>query len=83
MPEPSSYAEILQRGYLLGRDFQVAFGDSRIERCLLIAPHGGGIEPGTSEIMRAVAQLGGWAGFYHEGIGMPFTSPAQDLTNQP
>lgn len=68
VPEPASYAEILRNGFLLGRDFQVAFGDSRIERCLLIAPHGGGIEPGTSEIMRAVAQLGGWAWYEFAGF---------------
>lgn len=51
---------ILQRGYVLNRDFRAAFGDSNIELCLLIAPHGGGIEPGSSEIMRTVAEVGGW-----------------------
>ena len=62
MPEPRSYAEILRNGHVLGRDFRVAFGDSKVELCLLVAPHGGGIEPGTSDIMRAVAEAGGWAG---------------------
>ena len=68
MAEPSSYAEILSNGYILGRDFRIAFGDSRIERCLVIAPHGGGIEPGTSEIMRAVADAGGWAWYEFAGF---------------
>jgi phage replication-related protein YjqB (UPF0714/DUF867 family) len=66
--EPHSYAEILQRGYVLGRDFRIAFGDSKIELCLLIAPHGGGIEPGSSEIMRAVAEPSGWAWYEFAGF---------------
>jgi phage replication-related protein YjqB (UPF0714/DUF867 family) len=66
--EPRSYAEILKRGNVLGRDFRVEFGDSKIELCLLIAPHGGGIEPGSSEIMRAVADLGGWAWYEFAGF---------------
>jgi len=66
--EPRSYAEILRNGHVLGRDFRVAFGDSRIELCLLIAPHGGGIEPGTSDIMRAVAEVGGWAWYEFAGF---------------
>jgi len=63
-----SYAEILKRGHVLGRDFRVAFGDAKIDLCLLIAPHGGGIEPGSSEIMRAVAELGGWAWYEFAGF---------------
>jgi phage replication-related protein YjqB (UPF0714/DUF867 family) len=66
--EPGSYSEILQRGYVLGRDFRVAFGDSKIEHCLLIAPHGGGIEPGSSEILRAVVETGGWAWYEFAGF---------------
>jgi len=66
--EPGSYSEILQRGYVLGRDFRVAFGDSKIELCLLIAPHGGGIEPGSSEILRAVVEIGGWAWYEFAGF---------------
>lgn len=68
MAEPGSYAEILKRGHVLGRDFRVAFGDSKIGLCLLVAPHGGGIEPGSSEIMRAVADLGGWAWYEFAGF---------------
>ncbi len=44
------------------------FGDSKIELCLLIAPHGGGIEPGSSDIMRAVAEAGGWAWYEFAGF---------------
>ena len=68
MADPRNYAEILKSGYVLGRDIRVAFGDSRIELCLLIAPHGGGIEPGSSEIMRTVAELGGWAWYEFAGF---------------
>lgn len=68
MAEPRSYAEILRSGLVLGRDFRVAFGDTKIDLCLLIAPHGGGIEPGSSEIMRAVAELGGWAWYEFAGF---------------
>lgn len=68
MGDPISYAEILKRGLEPGRDFRVAFGDSKIELCLLAAPHGGGIEPGSSEIMRAVADLGGWAWYEFAGF---------------
>jgi len=66
--QPRSYAEILKNGHVPGRDFRVAFGDSKIDLCLLIAPHGGGIEPGSSEIMRAVAELGGWAWYEFAGF---------------
>ena len=68
MAEPRSYAELLQRGYVAGRDFRIAFGDSKIGLCLLMAPHGGGIEPGSSEIMRAVAEVGGWAWYEFAGF---------------
>jgi phage replication-related protein YjqB (UPF0714/DUF867 family) len=34
----------------------------------LVAPHGGGIEPGTSEILRAVVELGGWAWYEFAGF---------------
>jgi phage replication-related protein YjqB (UPF0714/DUF867 family) len=66
--EPGRYAEILQRGHVLGRDFRVAFGDSKIEHCLLVAPHGGGIEPGTSEILRSFVEVGGWAWYEFAGF---------------
>jgi phage replication-related protein YjqB (UPF0714/DUF867 family) len=66
--EPHSYAEILSRGHVLGEDFRVEFDDGKIELCLLIAPHGGGIEPGSSEIMRAVVEVGGWAFYEFAGF---------------
>ena len=68
MAEPHSYAEILRNGLVSGRDFRVAFGDSKVELCLLIAPHGGGIEPGTSDILRAVVETGGWAWYEFAGF---------------
>jgi phage replication-related protein YjqB (UPF0714/DUF867 family) len=67
LAEPRSYGEILQRNLVLGRDFRISFGDANIEKCLLVVPHGGGIEPGTSEIMRAVAKLGNWAWYEFAG----------------
>ena len=68
MAEPRSYQDVLAKGHVPGRDFRVAFGDGKIDRCLMVAPHGGGIEPGTSEIMRAVAQLGDWAWYEFAGF---------------
>ena len=68
MAEPRSYAEILKSGHVAGRDFCVTFGDSKIDLCLLIAPHGGGIEPGSSEIMRAVKEVGDWAWYEFAGF---------------
>jgi phage replication-related protein YjqB (UPF0714/DUF867 family) len=72
LAEPRSYEELLAGSYVPGRDFSITFGDSNVDQCLLVAPHGGGIEPGSSEIMRAVAELGGWAfydfaGFLRQG----------------
>ena len=72
MAEPRSYEDLLAQDYVPGRDFSITFGDNNVEQCLLVAPHGGGIEPGTSEIMRATAELGGWAfydfaGFLRQG----------------
>jgi phage replication-related protein YjqB (UPF0714/DUF867 family) len=67
LAEPRSYQEILQRNLVLGRDFRISFGDANIQKGILIAPHGGGIEPGTSEIMRAVAELSGWAWYEFAG----------------
>ena len=68
MPEPRNYEEILARKLMPGRDLRIEFGDSKIDQCLLIAPHGGGIEPGTSEIMRAVAMLGDYAWYDFAGF---------------
>ena len=59
---------MLDRGYAPGRDFRIAFGDGNIARCLVVAPHGGGIEPGTSEILRALTDLGDWAWYEFAGF---------------
>jgi phage replication-related protein YjqB (UPF0714/DUF867 family) len=68
LAEPKSFQEILDRGIVPQRDIRIAFGDSNIGRCLLVAPHGGGIEPGTSELLRAVAELGNWAWYEFAGF---------------
>ena len=49
-----SYTELQQQGYREGSDFRIhtRTGSSGV---LVLAPHGGGIEPGTSELARAVA----------------------------
>jgi phage replication-related protein YjqB (UPF0714/DUF867 family) len=79
-----SYQEFLRSGYVPGRDFRVTYGDNRIEQCLLIAPRGGGIAPGSSEIMRAVAEAGGWAwyefaGFLRQGNRAGFQVASADF----
>jgi phage replication-related protein YjqB (UPF0714/DUF867 family) len=68
LAQPQNYQEILDRGMVPGRDIRIAFGDANIGRCLLVAPHGGGIEPGTSELLRAVAELGNWAWYEFAGF---------------
>jgi phage replication-related protein YjqB (UPF0714/DUF867 family) len=68
LAELRNFQEVLDRGYMPGRDFRIAFGDGNLARCLLAAPHGGGIEPGTSEIMRAIAEPGGWAWYEFAGF---------------
>ena len=57
LAEPRNYQEVLDRGYIPGRDLRIQFGDGGIERCMVVA-HWGGIEPGTSELPRAVSELG-------------------------
>jgi len=68
LAEPRNYQEVLDRGYVPGRDLRIAFGDADIARCLLIAPHGGGIEPGTSELLRAICAFGDWAWYEFAGF---------------
>jgi phage replication-related protein YjqB (UPF0714/DUF867 family) len=68
LTEPHNYQEVLDRGYVPGRDLRIAFGDGEITRCLLVAPHGGGIEPGTSELLRAISELGDWAWYEFAGF---------------
>jgi phage replication-related protein YjqB (UPF0714/DUF867 family) len=50
---PRNYQEVLDAGYVRDQDFRVAVGNlEQVAGCLVTAPHGGGIEPGTSEIAR-------------------------------
>ena len=67
LAQPRNYQEVLDRGHVPGRDFRIAFGDGNVARCLLVAPHGGGIEPGTSEILRALSEFG-WAWYEFAGF---------------
>lgn len=65
---PWSYQEIIGAGYESGRDFAVGTGNiDNIERCLLVSPHGGSIEPGTTDVMLAVTNLGQWAYYNFQG----------------
>jgi phage replication-related protein YjqB (UPF0714/DUF867 family) len=68
LAEPRNYQEVLDRGYVPGRDLRIEFGDGDIERCLVVAPHGGGIEPGTSELLRAISESGDWAWYEFAGF---------------
>jgi phage replication-related protein YjqB (UPF0714/DUF867 family) len=55
---PTCYADILKAGHRRDRDFEVVIGNrENIRTCLVVAPHGGKIEPLTSEIARAVADV--------------------------
>jgi phage replication-related protein YjqB (UPF0714/DUF867 family) len=55
---PTRYADILEAGLRRGRDFEVVIGNrENVRSCLIVAPHGGSIEPMTSEIARAVADV--------------------------
>ena len=81
LAEPRNYQEVLDRGYIPGRDFRIAFGDGDIARCLLVAPHGGGIEPGTSEILRAVRDAGGWAWYEFAGFLRKSNKEALHITS--
>lgn len=68
MSEPRQYAEIL-RQYRNGHDYSVTCGNhTSLPKCLLIAPHGGKTEPGTSEILHSVAALGEWAWYDFAGM---------------
>jgi phage replication-related protein YjqB (UPF0714/DUF867 family) len=66
---PRNFEEILDAGYREGKDFRVSMDNlDALQSCLLAAPHGGGIEPGTSEITRATAALNKRAFYLFEGI---------------
>jgi phage replication-related protein YjqB (UPF0714/DUF867 family) len=66
---PRSFKELLDAGNQSGRDFRIITGNlEQVTRCLVVAPHGGGIEPGTSEITCATASISGRAFYIFEGI---------------
>ncbi len=65
---PRNYSEILEARPRPRRDFRVRVGNlGSVGRCLLVAPHGGEIEPGTTEILQAVAHRSGWAYYHFDG----------------
>src|SRR5258708_126773 len=65
---PKDFREILAGGYCEGNGFRVITGNlDALQTCLIAAPHGGGIEPGTSEITRATAALSKRAFYVFEG----------------
>lgn len=67
--QPGTYKELLDAGHKDGRDFCVLTGNlGRLGGCLITAPHGGSIEPGTSEIVLATANLVGRAFYIFEGL---------------
>ena len=65
---PRNYQEVLDAGYVRDNDFRVTVGNlEQVAGCLVTAPHGGGIEPGTSEIARAIANVSSRAFYLLEG----------------
>ena len=68
MAQPRSYADILEAGTFPAGTSVSRSAIARSNFCLLIAPHGGGVEPGSSEIMRAVVEVGGWAWYEFAGF---------------
>jgi phage replication-related protein YjqB (UPF0714/DUF867 family) len=66
---PATYKEVLKAGNRLGHEFRVIVGNlQNVGPCLLVAPHGGGIEPMTSEITLAVAGVSTRAYYLFEGL---------------
>ena len=65
---PRNYSEILEARLRPNRDFRVGTGNlENVARCLLVAPHGRAIEPGTTEIVLEVARLSRWAYYHFDG----------------
>jgi phage replication-related protein YjqB (UPF0714/DUF867 family) len=66
---PANYKQILKAGSRPGHGFRVVVGNrENVCHCLLVAPHGGGIEPMTSQIVVAVARVTGRAYYLFEGL---------------
>jgi phage replication-related protein YjqB (UPF0714/DUF867 family) len=69
MQLPRNYDKVLAAGYRRDVDFRINTGNlGRLGECLVAAPHGGGIEPGTSEIALSTAKISGRAFYVFEGI---------------
>ena len=66
---PANYKEVLKARNRPGKEFRVVVGNREsVRHCLLAAPHGGRIEPMTSEITMAVAGISGRAYYLFEGL---------------
>ena len=66
---PTNYKQVLKAGYCPGHGFRVVVGNrENLRPCLLVAPHGGRIEPMTSQITVAVAGVSGRAYYLFEGM---------------
>lgn len=64
-----TYRKVLDDGYKRDVDFCINTGNlGRLDECLVVAPHGGGIEPGTSEIAISTAKISGRAFYVFDGI---------------
>src|SRR5260370_36348390 len=65
---PRNYSELLQASARPNRDFRFGTGIlDTLARCLLVAPKGRAIEPGTTEIVLEVARLSRWAYYHFDG----------------
>jgi len=66
---PRNYKELLDSGHKCDQDFRIVSGNLEwLDGCLVTAPHGGGIEPGTSEIALATANISRRAFYVFEGM---------------
>jgi phage replication-related protein YjqB (UPF0714/DUF867 family) len=66
---PANYKQIFKAGNRPGHEFRIVVGNrENLGHCLLVAPHGGGIEPLTSQITMAVAGVAGRAYYLFEGL---------------
>ena len=55
MNDKYSCFEELARSEIEGKHYQISSLDLCVSSCVIVAPHGGTIEPGSAEIARAVA----------------------------
>ncbi|MGB8006527.1 MAG: poly-gamma-glutamate hydrolase family protein [Terriglobales bacterium] len=66
---PANYKQILKAGNRPGHEFRIVVGNrENLRHCLLVAPHGGGIEPMTSQITVAIAGVSCRAYYLFEGL---------------